>query len=195
MTKFYDTSSLLLSADKLFDTSDTIIISSITLKELERIKTAVNKDANIKYAARKLLHKLDENPDKYICHIYRTSMENYLTRYNLDITDDAKILATAADYMQTNQNIKDFIFVTNDISLKKIASIYFSDNNIESVEDNDDYTGYLEVQLNDDEMADFYSNPMEYHKRLGVLVNQYVNIYNSNDQRVDTVCWTGENFR
>lgn len=195
MTKFYDTSSLLLVADKLFETSDTIVISSITLKELERIKTSANKDANVKYAARQLLHKLDENPNGYICHIFRTSMEEYLNKYNLDITDDMRILATAADYLQNNQNIKDFIFITNDIALKKIASIYFGDA-IDSIEDNsDEYTGYLEVTFTDDQMAEFYSNSIEYSKNLGVLINQYVNIYDVDGNRVDTVCWTGENFR
>lgn len=53
MTKIYDTSSLLLVADDIFDKQEEkIVITSITLKELERIKTSANKDSNIKYAAR-----------------------------------------------------------------------------------------------------------------------------------------------
>ena len=52
MTKIYDTSSLLLLAEDLFETNDRIVITSITLQELEDIKVAANKDANIKYAAR-----------------------------------------------------------------------------------------------------------------------------------------------
>jgi len=51
--KFYDTSSLLLKAGTLFDENEEkFAISSITLKELEEIKTSFNKDANIKYTAR-----------------------------------------------------------------------------------------------------------------------------------------------
>ena len=46
--KFYDTSSLLLKAGTLFDDNEYFAISSITLKELEEIKTSFNKDANIK---------------------------------------------------------------------------------------------------------------------------------------------------
>lgn len=49
---FYDTSSLLLIGDKLFSQEDNIIISSITLKELENIKVSSNKDAQLKYTAR-----------------------------------------------------------------------------------------------------------------------------------------------
>ena len=67
MTKFYDTSSLLLIGEKAFNEEDIVIISSITLKELERIKTSANKDFHIKYTARKLLNLLDKNSDKYIC--------------------------------------------------------------------------------------------------------------------------------
>jgi hypothetical protein len=51
MIKFYDTSSLLLIKDifKQKKPEDNIMISSITLKELEHIKTSANKDANVKY--------------------------------------------------------------------------------------------------------------------------------------------------
>ena len=46
MNKFYDTSSLLLLADNLSQQEDNIIISSITLQELENIKTSYNKKIN-----------------------------------------------------------------------------------------------------------------------------------------------------
>ena len=52
MIKFYDTSSLLLNLDNLFEDEAQIYISSITLEELEHIKTSANKDADIKYSAR-----------------------------------------------------------------------------------------------------------------------------------------------
>ena len=73
--KFYDTSSLLLKAGTLFDENEEkFAISSITLKELEEIKTSFNKDANIKYAARQLLHLLDEHDGEYEISIYKESM-------------------------------------------------------------------------------------------------------------------------
>ena len=55
MIKFYDTSSLLLKADTLFEVNERFAISSITLEELEHIKTAANKDANVKFAARRVV--------------------------------------------------------------------------------------------------------------------------------------------
>ena len=50
--KFYDTCSLLLKTNSLSEEKDPIIISSITLNELENIKTAHNKDIETKSAAR-----------------------------------------------------------------------------------------------------------------------------------------------
>ena len=50
MYNFYDTSSLLLKANTLFeDPTEKIVISSITLKELEEIKTMYNKIFSIIY--------------------------------------------------------------------------------------------------------------------------------------------------
>jgi hypothetical protein len=50
MTKIYDTSSLLvLSDDELFQPEEKIVITNITLKELENIKTSPYKDISVKY--------------------------------------------------------------------------------------------------------------------------------------------------
>jgi hypothetical protein len=48
MTKinFYDTSSLLLADESIFNSQ--FVISSITLRELEEIKTSFNKDVAVK---------------------------------------------------------------------------------------------------------------------------------------------------
>jgi hypothetical protein len=55
MINFYDTCSLLKRVNNLFnDPEEEIIMSSITLNELENIKTS-NKDYDVKIAARRLL--------------------------------------------------------------------------------------------------------------------------------------------
>jgi hypothetical protein len=43
----------------LFEADENIVFSSITLKELEEIKVSNDKDADIKYAARRLLALLE----------------------------------------------------------------------------------------------------------------------------------------
>ena len=62
--KFYDTCSLLLKVDNLWEEDSKMVISSITLEELEHIKTSANKDPDIKFAARKLIYELDRH-DNY----------------------------------------------------------------------------------------------------------------------------------
>lgn len=184
--KFYDTSSLLLKAGTLFDDTEFFAISSITLKELEEIKTSFNRDANIKYAARRLLHDLDEHPEKYEVVIYHETMINPIIEKDLPITNDMKILASALSYDT---------FVTNDLALKKIASLFFKPEQIESIgEDFDDeYSGYIEVTMDDSQMEDFYSN-LETNT-LDALINQYIIIKNISGEVVDRRVWTGEFYR
>ena len=143
--KFYDTCSLLLKVDTLFKDEEKIAISSITLQELEDIKTSNSKDVDIKYAARRLLHVLDEHRGCYDIHIFRNEMMAPIIEKGLPTqSNDMKILATAIDY-DNNIHPDETIFVTNDLALKNIANLFFGDGIIESVsEDDDNYSGYVD---------------------------------------------------
>ena len=191
--KFYDTSSLLLKSNTLFDNDEYFAISSITLEELENIKTSLSRDADIKYTARKLLHSLDENRGKYDIHIFKENMLLPIKEKDLSISNDMKILATAIDY---NNTIKtdEVIFVTNDLSLKVIANLFFGDKMIMSVEeDDDDYKGYLDCSLTDSQMEQFYSNPDQ--NQLNAYNNQYIIIRNQNGEIVDKKVWIEQGYR
>lgn len=61
--KFYDTSSLLVKMDDLF--KEPFVISSVSLAELERIKTSRDKDFSIKQKARRLTKLLELNEGNY----------------------------------------------------------------------------------------------------------------------------------
>ena len=121
---FYDTSSLLMRTNDLFDNPDEqIIISTITLKELEEIKTSMKKNEDIKYQARKLTALLDQHPDLYTVWIYDdTMLTPELAKFG--ITNDIKILATALNYDITCHP-DETIFITNDLALKNIANTIF----------------------------------------------------------------------
>jgi uncharacterized alpha/beta hydrolase family protein len=126
---------------------------------LENIKTSQNKDPDIKYAARKLLNLLAQHLDAYEVHIFNTNMLKLIENKGLSISDDTKILATAIDY-DIDRHPDETVFVTNDLALKHMANLFFGTDSIESVNEdvNDDYDGYLEVHMTDDEMTEFYSN-------------------------------------
>lgn len=62
---FYDTCALLNYGDSIFGTGEKFYISNLTLREIEGIKTAFNKDADVKYKARKLAYNLIVFKDDY----------------------------------------------------------------------------------------------------------------------------------
>jgi len=188
--KFYDTSSLLLKADNLFDKNEKFAISSITLNELEYIKNASNKDPDIKYTARQLINTLESHYGSYDIVIYKESYNNYINTYN--INNDLKILACCCEYRK-NHPINDIIFITNDLCLKHLAHIYFG-NNVSSVSNElDPYCGYKEIYMSDEELTNFYQDFNQ--NNYDLKINEYLIIYNEDHEVVDSLCWTGENYR
>lgn len=185
--KFYDTSSLLLKANHLWDKDDEkVLISYETLRELEKIKTSSAKDEQVKYSARKLLREMDKNSDKYF--VYHTKYSNC---YNSDecIVEDAK---TAFDQLDEEKQAN-FIFVTNDLALKHLSKRYFK--NVESYkEEEDEYFGYVNVNMSYDEMTDFYSNLDKNIYNLNT--NEYLLIHDeTTGEVIDKYCWTGKIHR
>lgn len=77
---------------------------------MERIKVATNKDADIKYSARLLLHLFKSHPEAYEVIVHSKDYEESIEMYNYDITDDTRILSDALHCPAS-------IFVTNDLSL------------------------------------------------------------------------------
>jgi predicted ribonuclease YlaK len=132
--KFYDTCSLLLKANHLFDEEDVkIVISSITLQELEEIKTSRNKDDEIKFSARQVLRSLTQHKGDYDIHIFRENMlDPILSTTDFTVNNDLRILACAFDY-DTNEHPDETIFVTNDLALAQIANLFFGNDSIQSI--------------------------------------------------------------
>ena len=191
MVKFYDTNALLLKMEGLFD--EFFAISSVSLSELEKIKTSAGKDPNIKYSARRLLHLLDTHRGSYDVHIFTNNMLRPIADKALPFNDDLRILATAIDYDNT-RHPDETIFVTNDLSLKNIANLFFGEDSIESVsEDLDPYKGFADIVLNDEQMTELYSNLN--NNMFNLNVNQYLIVRDSSGQVVDKLCWTGEGHR
>lgn len=197
--KFYDTCSLLLAGESIFESGEKFIISSITLKELEIIKTSSNKDSDVKYNARLLLHLLDEHKDKYYVIIHKSCYEEVIISCDLEVNNDTKILSDAIACNDGKSDFKvDFIdrviFVTNDLSLKATAGLFFGDKMIESVpEDNDSYTGYKELYCPDEKLAEFYGNLNYNH--FDLKIGEYLIIKNKDNEAIDVKAWNGTTHR
>ena len=187
--KCYDTCSLLEQAGHLFDTDDyKLVISSTSLEELENIKTSARKDTDVKYAARRVLRDLEDHYGAFEIVLYD---EAYADKDELNITNDSKIIATARQFAAAHPE-DEVIFVSNDLLCRHLASLYLP---VEKVEEEDyEYDGYKEVYLDEDEMAEFYSNPTR--NLYDLFINQYLLVFDKNSgECVDRLCWTGEEYR
>ena len=190
--KFYDTCSLLLKADYLFQQEENMVISSITLEELENIKTNAHKSPEIKAAARKAIQALEKNEGFFDLCIYLQSYLEEISSYDLPISNDTKILACANHFKQEHPE-DTVIFVTNDLCCKHLAKIFFGSNIESFVEDAYVYDGYKEIYMTDDEMAEFYLNMNT--NRYNLYINQYLLIYNTDGECVDRLVWNGTEHR
>lgn len=160
---------------------------------MENIKTAYNKDSEVKYSARKVLQLLEKYYGYYLIEQFSPEYDQIIAGNNMPLTNDSKIIISA---IKCREKIGDYdmIFVTNDLSCKHLARLYFGDNVESVIEEKYDYDGYKEVYLNEEEMSDFYSHPEE--NKYGLFINQYLLIYDAaTNECVDRVCWTGSEYR
>lgn len=188
MYNFYDTSSLLVKGRNIAQ-EDNIVISSITLQELEHIKVSTTKTSDIKYQARVLTRFLDEHPELVKIHIFNEKMLEPIADKALELSNDMRILATAIDF--DNLHPDDVNFVSNDICLRNIANLFFGDGCIFQIEEEpeEEHKGYEVAYMNDEEMAYFY-NHLHINK-YNLAVNEYLLIKNQFGVDIDCAKWTG----
>lgn len=168
-----------------------MVISSVTLDELEKIKTNCNKDISIKVAARHISDFIWEHGDLFTIHIFKESMLKPIIDADLTVTNDLKILATAIDYKQKHQN---GIFITNDKLLTAFAYSFFPKEEVDYVKpEKDEYTGYIDIQLSNEQLEYFYSNLTE--NQFNSYINQYLIIRDSTGYIIDKRVWTGTEYR
>lgn len=185
---FYDTSSLLLAGEKIFNNKEHFLISSITLQELENIKSSSKKSQEVKYKARNLLRLLNEYTSLYTVIIHSNIYLDQIEALGLEINNDTKILSDAY-FADTNKPYLDrIIFVTNDLALKNIANLLFADTQLESIEEERDlYTGYKDIIASENEIEDFYNNSNINYFNL--LENEYLILRNQLEDIIDLRVW------
>lgn len=189
---FYDTCSLLSELKNAFNQEEKFYISTITLMELENIKSSGTKDEETKYNARMLLHLLEQNEDKYEIFPHTLEAEKYMTIFNLISNNDSKIIVDAL-YLQ-NTTKETVIFRTKDLACKFIAkSVGLQVEYITTKED--EYTGYKEISLSEVDLANFYQlslpkNVNDYN----LLINQYLIIKDKNNNVIDKYKWTAAGY-
>lgn len=184
--KFYDTNALLELTDEVLN--EHFAISSVTLEELENIKTSRNKTEEVRYKARKVVHLLNDNPDKYNTVFYKDDAVKILEDFGLEPTPDNKICACAKYLSHDN----DIVFVTNDLCCKTIArDIYCLKVGEAKSSDSDMYKGYELLKGNTAEINEALSDE-EYLSTF--VVNEYLLIYNTDTDEESEMRFDGDKF-
>ena len=189
-TCFYDTNAILELQDKAFDKY--FVISSISLQELESIKISGKKDEETKYKARKILHLLDENKDKYDVVIYSALMEDTIICNQMEVTPDTKIIASCVHSRELLPDGTDYVFITNDISCRMIASEVFglTVGSIDTMNNHEIYKGYKIIHGNTDTINSIMAN-IDYSEW---NINEYLIIENTDDGTSKEMRYDGSTF-
>ena len=190
--KFYDTNVLLSHLD-LLEKEEKFLISSVTIKELEGIKTSGTKSEQTRYEARKAVHFLSDNQEKYNVIVYDIKSSCDFSEYGLEDSNDNRIMRCAL-YARDVLGYKDLLFVSDDILCRLIGKEYFGlEVSGTDYEDDAEYTGFVEKVLFETDMAYFYEHLTE--NIYDLLINQYLIIKNDKEEIVDKFRWDGFEYQ
>lgn len=185
---FLDTNALLNLQENAF--RENFVISQKTLEEIENIKCSANKDGEIKYKSRQVSHLLNDKSESYKVIPYSPEIESIISEYHLDKSPDNIILASALFCSKTEP----VMVCTDDLNCKFISKKIFNlptkgITEINLVKNLDEYVGYKDVTLTDEEMSNFYCNIS--NNIFNSTFNEYLIIRKSDGEIVDYRKWNG----
>ena len=187
-----DTCALLNLQEEAFKINGRILLSSLTLVELENIKTSKNKNDDIKYTASQVIHLLEEKEDQYEIILYKTDWDEIIESNHYILNNDSRIIATAVHTLGP-----DDIFITDDLDCKKLAqALGLTVKKSSQIYKPEEYTGYKVRHISSDEaLADFYNNIVPNNENtFGLLTNQYLFIEDDEYKIIDSYCWDGKQY-
>ena len=191
-TLFFDTNALLNLQEQAF--KEKFVIAQKTLEEIENIKSSFNKDGEVKYKARKVAHLLNDRISDYHIIAYSPEIQNIIESHYLEETPDNIILASAFFY---NNTVNKVLVVSDDLNCKFISKNIFNlttkgidDINIAKKIEN--YRGYKDITLSDDEMSYFYTHLSE--NTFECIYGEYLIIRKSDGEIVDYRKWDGQSY-
>ena len=188
-----DTSALLHQS--LLDTNVDIAISTITVSELEHIKSG-NENDKIKYKAREVVRTLLTNSHFNIIITDNKRIDKLLKKYTfLSDIPDHRILCAAELYAQDME--QDVIFLTSDalqylfaLQMPHLTAVYPMGN--EQNYKTEDWAGWGKYYPTEAEMAMLYADPKV--NSLKCKINEYAEIYEGKELK-DILNWTGSEYR
>lgn len=189
---FFDTCSLLDLQQIAFKSK--FLISNYTIIELEQIKTSGTKDEDTKWAARKVLHLLAQNEDMYTV-VFGKKTDKIIKKFSLPQDNDSRIVATAYEYYK-KYGESGLTFVTSDLACREIAKMMSLPTELTLSKDvEDDYLGYREVIMDEEDLAIFYEKILiNRENRFDLKINEYLLIADKTNKIVDKYKWTADGY-
>lgn len=182
---FLDTNILLKHLGKV-EKLNKFYISSITLQELEDIKTSGKKSEDVRYTARRAVRWLNENESKYECILYSEVISQ---PRDDSYSNDCKIIQCCVEVIR-NEN-EPVTFLTDDLLCKLIAQREFGVP-VESWANSGEYIykGYKEITGTFDEINSYMINfnPDDW------TLNEYLIINNEDDGTTKEMRFDGSGF-
>lgn len=178
---FYDTCALLNLQERAFDSP--FLISSETLRELERIKVSASKDSEVKYKARNLTRLLIKYADTY--EVVNTSSE---------VSGDERIRqdAVLACSLWHDEPIT---FITDDLACRLLVNPAYFEAVLgtEHLACDNYYKGFRIYDCDDDDkLAQFYENLNENTAHCGI--NEYI-FLERDGAIIDGYRWTEDGYK
>lgn len=187
---FLDTNALLNLGNNAF--KENFIISQKTLEEIENIKSSSNKDGEVKWKARNISRLLDVNYGNYTVIPNGSEITKIISDFDLPYDKPDNIIIASAYYY--NNHNHPVIVCSDDLNCKFISRNIFrlptkGISEIDLVKNIEEYKGYKDVTLSDDEMSNFYCNMNS--NIFGNIKNEYLIIRKSDGEIVDYRKWNG----
>lgn len=173
--KYIVDTSVLLNEPNIITKYECVILSHV-LRELEEHK---KKQSQLSYKARRAIRAIEENIDN-VSFDFKDYRFNLNQEYDPEYVDN-KILQSCYE--------NNYGLITDDLLLK-IKAKCFGIEVVEHKLNEDDYSGYKEVIMTDEEIANFYEHLDE--NKYDLLINQYLIIKDINHKTIETAKWDGQ---
>ena len=192
MIKYWaDTSALLHQKD--FINSEELAISTITLQELEHIKTTSEND-QIKFQARELVRTILSASKVRIVASNNYKIDKLLKRYPfLNNINDHRIICSAE--LCAAEQHSEIIFITNDAlqylfatQMPHLKAIY----SLGEKQESDEWSGWNNYYPDEEQMTSLYAKPTI--NVLNCKTNEFAKIYEDNKVK-DVLFWDGHEYR
>lgn len=192
MIKYWaDTSALLHQKD--FINSEELAISTITIQELEHIKTT-SENEQIKFQARELVRTILSASKVRIVASNNHKIDKLLKRYPfLNNINDHRIICSAE--LCAAEQHSEIIFITNDAlqylfatQMPHLKAIY----SLGEKQESDEWSGWNNYYPDEEQMTSLYAKPTI--NILNCKTNEFAKIYEDNKVK-DVLFWDGHEYR